>query len=444
MPRRFALLLVLLLLVAACTADGGAASTTSDDSSGATTTENSTTETPETGVTTTTAVATTPVTEPDLSGVEGLSSEARTQLESLIRAAQEIRGLPFLSPPIITVVSDAELEARVRAEFAEESDGFPADDALYKLLGLLSPDADLEVLLTDLYGDQVAGFYDGEVGEIVVPVKEDGFSILQQGTMVHELVHALTDQHFGFDTSFREMIDQERFDEAGGYQALIEGDATLAEVLWLQTLSQAQLGQFFAESLQIDSSTLDAAPLFIQDALIFPYDTGLVFTQELHAQGGWQAVNEAYIDFPDLPASTEQVITPDDFRRDLPTSVPLPNIELAGYELVYTSVWGEEGFRSMLSQVVGDNTASKAADGWGGDSYYQWFDGENAAMLLIYEGDTDRDLEELRSALLNYARTAVPVEDFVWVDEEGGLLYFIAADDPVVGQMLRDEAGLES
>jgi len=212
--------------------------------------------------------------------------------------------------------------------------------------------------------------------------------------------------------------------------------------MWVQSLSQQELGRFVAESLEIDSSSLDAVPQFIRDSLLFPYDTGLGFVQELFAAGDWNAVNNAYSTFPGLPGSSEQVITPADYQRDLPLVVELPAITINSYNLERTSVWGEEGFRIMIDQVLGESIGAEAADGWGGDSYHQWFDGENAAFLLVYRGDTARDLEELRSALLDYARTAVPDEDFVWVETEEGVLYFIAADETSVGELIRAAVGL--
>ena len=438
MRRLLILLAVLVLGLNACT-DGEGTSTTSDEATTSSTVGSAATTAPGSPDTTETMP---PPLDPDLSGLEGVSTAVRQQLEELIVETQEIRGLPFLTPPRITVVSEAELEARVRESIEEESEDFPADEALYKLLGLLAPEADLEALLLDLYGEQVAGFYDGETGEIVVPSRDDGLSIVQEGTMIHELVHALTDQHFGFDVEFRRMLDEERLDEATAYQALIEGDATLAEVMWIQTLTQVEIGQFIAESLQVDTGALDSVPQFISDSLIFPYDSGLVFIQELYGAGGWDSVNEAYAVLPGLPGSTEQIITPDDYRRDLPRAVDIPSITLTGYELQRTSVWGEEAFRTMFDQVFTESTSAEAADGWGGDAYHQWFDGENAAFLLVYEGDTTRDLEELRSTLLDFARGTVPEEDFVWVDEEDGLLYFIAADVTDVGEFIRETLGL--
>jgi hypothetical protein len=247
----------------------------------------------------------------------------------------------------------------------------------------------------------------------------------------------VTDQRLEFDAALDAMIDEERLDEASAYQALIEGDASLAELHSLQSLTQAELGEFFAEALEIDTSALDAAPPFIQDSLIFPYDSGLAFTQQIYDDQGWEGVNDAYATMPGLPGTTEQVITPADFGRDLPTEVAAPALSVPNYQLERTSVWGELGLRLMIDQVLGEDTGVTAADGWGGDSYHQWFDGTNAAMLLVYEGDTDRDAEELRQALVSYADAAIDDEDFVSVEIVDGRLMFIVADETSVGELIQ-------
>lgn len=445
MVRRLSTFLALVLAVVACTGVDGEPSTTVSTANGETTTTTaggSTTTTADPGLTTTTSPMP-PVTAPDLSGLEGMSDEAKAQLEDLIGAAQEVRGLPFLTPPVIRIVSDDELEALVRADIEEQAEDFPADEALYKMLGLLNEAADFEQIVLDLYGEQVAGFYDGDEGEIVVPTREDGFTVLQQGTLVHELVHALTDQHFSFQDDFKAMIDEERLDEATAYQALIEGDATLAEVLWIQTLDQEQIGQFIAESLGVDTDALNSAPRFLTESLLFPYDSGLAFVQDLYMENrDWSSVNTAYSELPGLPGSTEQIITPDDYQRDLPADVAIPDLTIPGYELERTSVWGEQGFRLMLNQGPGVETVAAAADGWGGDRYHQWFDGENAAIVIVYSGDTTEDVAELEDALLAFAMEDFPEDHFAWVAQSEGDLYFIASDVPEVGERLRADLGL--
>ena len=426
MTRRLFLLVAFALAVGACTSTTVGSTTTSVAT---------TTSAPEDTTTTTETTTTTTIPNGPLPGTEELSDEVREEMVRLVGVTEEIRELQFLEMPTVTVVTAEELESRVRAQIEEDAVDFPADAALYKLLGLLEEDVDLETMITDLYGEQVAGYYDGETRELVVPITTEGFSVVQQATLVHELTHALTDQNFDFDPIFEAMIDEERLDQASAYQALIEGDASLAELHYLQTLSQAELGEFFAEALVIDTSALDAAPQFLQDSLIFPYDSGLAFTQELYNSGGWEAVNEAYTTMPGLPGSTEQVISPDDFERDLPVEVPSDTVSVPGYELERTSVWGELGFRIMIDQVLGQDTGVDAADGWGGDYYSQWFDGTNAALLLVYEGDTNRDTEELRQALAEYAATVFE-EDYVSVEVKGGQLMFIAADEKAVGELI--------
>ncbi|MDX1469600.1 MAG: hypothetical protein R3258_09680, partial [Acidimicrobiia bacterium] len=367
--------------------------------------------------------------------------EAQEQLERLIGVVQELRELSFITTPKVVVVTRDEFTQRVASNVQEAAEDFPADEALFKLLGLLPPEADYDAIITELYSETAAGFYDFDEEEIVVPATEEGFTVIQQETLVHELVHALTDQHFDVQTPYQQMLDEERFDEASGYLALIEGDASLVEFFWLQNLSRSDLRSLLEEVVTIDLSALRAAPPFLQDSLVFPYDSGLAFVQDLFESGGWQAVDDAYVSFPGFPPSTEQVMTPDDYGLDLPIVVELPRIDLDGYELATESVWGEASFRIMLRQGLGDDVAAPAADGWGGDRYYQWFDGENAALLIGYVGDTMVELDELEAALLDYAFNVVPEEDFVWVEEVGGVLYFIAADDPEVGIQIRTAVG---
>ena len=440
MLRRLSLVLALAMFVVACTGDGGRATTSTGEAPPDTSGSTSTTLAPPSTTSTTSAP---PITAPDLSGVEGLNPEARQQLEGLITAAQEIRQLAFIEPPIIRVVTEEELEQLVREDIAENADELPADEALYKVLGLLADSADFETIISDLYGEQVAGFYDGETDELVVPVRDDGFSLIQQGTVIHELVHALTDQHFDFNTEFEAMIEGDRLDQATAYQALIEGDATLAEIQWVQGLTQREIGQFLAESLEIDSSALDGAPRFLVESLIFPYDTGLAFAQSLHSDGGWDSVNDAYELLVELPGSSEQVITPSDYGEDLPMPVPIPEIVIDGYELERTSVWGEQGFRLMLNQGSTVSDVAPAADGWGGDAYHQWFDGENAALMIAYRGDTVDDTDELEAALTTFASESFPADNYVWVGRDADVLYFVAADEAEVGEQIRTTLGLD-
>ena len=416
-------------------------------SSVSTTTATTQTTTTEPGVTSTTTGEEATTTLP--TGTEELPEELRSEIARLIGVTEEVRGLQFVTAPVIEVVTDQELSDRVREQIEEDYEDVDVDQALYILLGLVEPTFDLRQTVSDLYGEQVAGFYDGETKELVVPARENEFSVLQQVTLVHELTHSLTDQVLDFHQAFSALHDEDRFDEASAFQALIEGDASLTEIRFVQQLSPAEQQQFLQEALtEVDDSVFAGVPEFIQDSLLFPYETGFGFVSQLFEVGGQEAVDQAY---GEPPVSTEQVIDPDRYRSDLPRSVgELPGAP-DGYELAYQSTWGELGFRLIFDQVLGGS--DRAAAGWGGDRYSVFFNGSEAAMVLRYAGDSAQDAEELHQALEDYIGSAMNVgeattdgagsayagDDYAFLALAGEEVVWVVAGDPAVGALLRSQ-----
>lgn len=428
--RRLLVLLVFALAVASCTR-GSSEEPTNPSGSVAPTTTVATTPP-------STAAPTTVVEEPP--GIEELPAELQAEIEALIDQTEQLRGLEFLEPPKINVVTPDELERLVREDIAENTEDIDVDEALYDLLGLIESDVSLLDLYTDVLGEQVAGFYDSEAKEMVVPMRSDTFGPLERSTIVHELTHALTDQHFDFGTTYQRLIDEDRFDEAAAYQAVIEGDAVLTELNFLRGLAPDEQRAVIEESLAIDSSALDAAPRFIQESLIFPYVQGQTFMERLAQLEGQEGLDAAYAE---PPVSTEQVITPDDFGDDVPVQVPVPEVELDGYAVEYDSVWGELSFQIMFNQVLGPRP--EASDGWGGDAYRVLFDGTDVAMVLVYQGDAAIDAAELETTLLEYLGATLAAEadgqtftgdDFGHVARDGDQVLLVLASDPEAGAAL--------
>ncbi len=392
---------------------------------------------PESTVTTAVETTLAPSTTTLPPGTEILPEEMRAELGELIRLTEEIRGLEFLHQPAIVVVSDSELAQRVRDQLAEDLEDLPADETLYRLLGLIGADTDLAQLYTDLYAEQVAGFYDGEAGELVVPAAEDGFTTVQRSTVLHELVHALADQHYDFFSRWMEMIDADRYDEASAYRAFFEGDAVLAEIRYVQQLPPEEQAQYLAESFEVETPLLDTAPRFIRDALIFPYLSGFSFVDHLYRQGGHEAIGAAYLD---PPVSTEQIFDPSGFPAEAPVDVEAMDVTIDGFDLAYRSTWGELGFRLMFDQVLGEDISATAAGGWGGDTYHLLYDGSEAVFVLHYRGDSVGDATQMGSALDQYVLAAMDVDetseygegvayrgnDHAWVRVDGQDVYFVA------------------
>ncbi len=424
----------LLLLAYACTSASAPSTTALPPTTG----------TDDNPVSTTTEPAPTTSTSMVPLGIEALSASLQADVLQLVADVQRLRGLDFLEPPRITVLTDQELEERVRVQIQEETEDVEADQALYILLGLLPAGTDLLALYTDLYGEQTAGFYDGETKELVVPGGSDALSPLQRGTLIHELTHALTDQHHDLWQIRKTMIDDQRFDEAAAFLAVIEGDATLVEVLYLQEMSPEDQQSFLAESFEVDTTIFDSVPLFIQRSLLFAYQEGFAFVKRLHDLGDFDAVDAAYERWP---VSTEQVLTPRDYLRDAPLIPASAEFDVTGHELVYDSDWGELGFLLMFEQVLGEAPAKEPSDGWGGDRFRLWFDGVNAVAVIEYVGDSETDAAELADALVEYSVTAMAVgapsqsgeavvmagSDYAYVSRSGSNVVFVAATDPVTG-----------
>ena len=272
----------------------------------------------------------------------------------------------------------------------EEHGEFQTDETILTLLGLIEPDLDLENLIIDLYSEQIAGFYDTDEDTFYV-LEDDEQTASDQMTIAHEYVHALQDQHFGLDVLDEE--DALNADQRNAFDALVEGDATLAALLYADEYIGLfdQLGSV-SSAASLDSEVFDASPSFIRETHIFPYADGLNFVSALYERGGWDAVNEAY---NNPPQSTEQILHPERYREgDEPQDVSLSGLvaDLGdGWTEVDRDVLGELGLRLILSEYVGPAAAAMAADGWGGDQYVLLENDEGAYVLVIQTLWDDQD-----------------------------------------------------
>jgi hypothetical protein len=377
-------------------------------------------------------------------------------IDELAAITEDIRGLDFLTSPTVVFVSDDELADRVRETIDEELDPDETvrDELLLKALGLLSPGVDLESLYTDLYAEQVAGFYDGEVQELVVPIGDGELSELQRLTLVHELTHALTDQYFEFADRMVELDDAQQFEQVAALSALVEGDASLTETLYLQSQSREHQLAVLEASMEIDTTVFDQTPRFLQELLLFPYTAGYDFVTAVWESGGFTAVDQLY---SSTPTTTEQIYYPADFLAgELPVIVADQELIADGYEVAETSVWGQAAFRAMFGQALDDQVATAAAVGWGGDSYRLLWDGGSEIVFdLGFVADSTIDADEMLQTLAAFVAAQIDAElelteddylefvgeDFAAVYRDGEVIRFVVATDPAVGELFVE--GLE-
>lgn len=414
--------------------------TTTEAPTTTTTARVTTTEAPTTTTTTTRAEP-----DPEWPVIEGLTPEISAQVWEAVEITEDIRGLDFRELPVITVLSPEDFEARVRAEVESELEYVEVDEALFKLLGLLEPEDDLRALYGELYGESVAGFYSSEDRELVIPASGEEFSGIETVTLVHELIHALTDQHFSFGTRMEELIDGQLYDPASGLVSLVEGDATLSEVVYVNNLDEAARGRLMAEFADFEAPELDI-PLFMERALFFPYERGFEYVLNRWREGGWPAVNELYLD---PPRSTEEIYQGGPSPATEVIEMERPSAALPeGYEEIYDYTWGFLDILVMFEQVLGPEVAVDAATGWGGGRSLVGYS-EEGEMVFVWEyaGDSPSEAEELARLLSDYAAAGMDVgtrqlqeqsgflasgEDYVFVDLIPEGLVMVACSDPSV------------
>ena len=300
-------------------------------------------------------------------------------------------------------------------------------------LGLLPGEFDLKGFYQSLYSEQIAGFYDEETKEIYVVQGQD-FGGSEKLTYSHEFTHVLQDQVYGLEEGLglNDEVCEEDSERCAAVQALIEGDASQTEILWFQTYASREdyldLMDMFD---QMNTPVLDSAPPFMSADLYFPYEKGFAFVQSLYDQGGFEAVDDAYLN---PPVSTEQILHPERYPDDIPLTVELPDLEPVlgnSWRLFDQNVMGEWYTYLILNKSYEDSyqitetQALDAAEGWGGDAYAVYLNENTDEAIFIMDTywDTQEDADEFILAFGQYAsKRWGPVSDSImdadiWQDD---------------------------
>lgn len=307
---------------------------------------------------------------------------------AVAQAVARLRGLAFKSAVVPEVLSPEALRKRVEEEFAKEDSRSEIDvtDKVLTALGLLAPGDDLYQILLKVNTEQVAGYYDDEKKRLVVAGSQT-LTPYDRVLLAHELVHALTDQHFDL-TRIERLEDQRKDDEATALLSLVEGDATLMMLLYRETLTEEEKAAFARQAEEVDSPELEAAPAVLRASLLFPYDQGTQFVNTLYLRGGVKAIDDAY---RRPPASTEQILHPQKYvNRDDPQPVSLPDVRAAlgeGWREIDAGSAGELDVRLIADQFLPDADAASIADGWDGGAYaaFESSAGTVVAMETVWD-----------------------------------------------------------
>jgi hypothetical protein len=442
-PPQVPSLVVLMVLTTSCALFGGDPTTTTVPSTTSSTT--TTIAFPERS-TTTTAIG---------PGVDAsVAEQLRDEIAALIDATETVRGLQFLQEPPLTIVSPGEYAGLLAAARNVELDdrGVAGFTPHLRLIGMLEEGQSLAGLLQSVETGATVGFYDPATTAMVLSAGSAELSVTDRVGLVHELVHALTDQYFAFADEHAALVREGRDDAARALEALFEGDATYFQFVYLQELEVTDRVEVASAVGAVAGAGVVDGPDWLLSDLAFPYEAGLGFVERLVSGGGIAAVDRTYLD---PPVSTEHVLHPERYRiGEVVWPLPEIDVEVEGYELVHLGSLGEWGLRLLLSETLSPGMVTQTADGWGADAFVVLRGGEEVAFAYAYKADTEDDAVEVATALVAHARTTMGAGDGVEVDggilfDEGGPwvfidrigdgLIFVAATDDAAGRALRPQ-----
>jgi hypothetical protein len=336
-----------------------------------------------------------------------------------------LRRLPFVED----VPADVMTVQQLREWFDQYADARKADlakeDRFYHRTGILPPTISTAEAYKGFLADFVGGVYDDGRKRMILVSDYAWWSKVQQDAigavtgvdwayevfLVHELVHALQDQHFGLGEMLRGGVYDDNDDAAFVRKTILETEANVAGMAHFLGMDLEQLATRKAFFLFLRYNNLLNGPLllaltgstpsFFAKQALTQYELGLNFVERRLDIGGYDELSRAYLRAPGtpgaLPESTEQLLYPRKMKGDRP--VYFQRLEAApttlnGSSLILTNVFGALAFRHWFERIVGPLEGPAVSDGWGGDRYDLIDDGGHTILVWRTTWDSEDDAKE--------------------------------------------------
>ncbi len=347
----------------------------------------------------------------------GFPDEWDERVEPLVSFVERTRGLRFDHPVAVYFLSPAQYRHAISSASQEpvsgEDSGAVSEAArnsralgVQRALGLVEGDLDLDEAAADLGGEGTLAYYDFR--RKVVNVRGTEVTPSMEATLVHELTHALQDQHFDLE----ERNDGADSEEAAVLRAVLEGDAMTVEAAYVQSLPEEQRRRMIEDGrLQFEEADAGLAnvPAALRASQAIPYYLGrpYVALAETTEEG---TLDPDRLDelMGELPRVTAAVFEPV-VGVDEPANVVEPDL---GAEPFLTDTIGAFSLFVVLADRIDPVVAMDAVDGWEGDSFVAAEVGKGddqrvcvaATFLMRNEGDSI----QLSGALSAWAETMPP------------------------------------
>ncbi|MFB6168573.1 MAG: Hvo_1808 family surface protein [Haloferacaceae archaeon] len=373
----------------------------------------------------------------DVNQSDGLTDREMDALVARSMARVEyIREAEFTQSVDVAVISRAAYRERQGNATANES--FAAwNNQVWEALFVDGEDTNVQNELSGTLSSSVAGFYAPSSGEIRIVTTTPDSPTIDNGTLVHELTHALQDQQGRLTSARPTNATQDASLAANG---LIEGEANYIE----QRYAQRCGAEWSCAAPPASGGASGGDPNFgILLTILQPYSDGPVYVNSIREREGWDAVSEAF-DSP--PVSTEQTIHLTD-EKPVPIEYTdratdgwrrYPNqgqngSDTVGEASIYAMFWyqaRQAGADTVNPRAIAQtdspfdtyNYSAEPSAGWGNDRVFPYRNPGRAegGYVWVTEWDTPEDAREFRRAYEAILRAHdAERQNGTWVVPEG-------------------------
>jgi len=334
----------------------------------------------------------------------------------MMARVETIRRLDFQRRVPVEVISRDTYRTR-RGSGNGEPDA--VEEQLYEATFLVGENQTVGEARSTVYGENVLGYYNGS-HIVIVTDQTDGIQI-SRATLVHELTHALQDQHFSLGPRWN------THDGRLAGRGIVEGDANYVEYEY-----ERRCETEWNCIPPVESSGGGGSPsnVGLYLTVFTPYSEGPELIATLRDRDDWAAVDDA---FRSKPTSTEQVIHPETYPDEEPVEVSVTDRSsddwnragddgnTVGEATLYVGLWvngviPESNLRNGGNDLSPYNYDHQSTAGWGGDRIVPYTNGTDSGYVFRSVWDSEQDAREFRDAYVDLleARGAREVDDGVY------------------------------
>ncbi|WP_435360929.1 Hvo_1808 family surface protein [Haloarchaeobius sp. DFWS5] len=368
---------------------------------------------------------------------DGLNdSEREVWLARSMARVEELRQLEFKRPVTVEVISRTDHQNRSANQEGQGESKNRWNDQVWESLFISEEGKPIEAEFNTVSGSAVLGYYRTGSDTIVIVSDTPDQLVVSNTTFIHELTHALQDQHFDLKKLQRNAKTQ---DLQLAYNGLIEGEANYIEALYSNRCASAEWACVTTPATQSGGGNSDVN-LGILVTIFQPYSDGPWFIHKQVEAGGWDAVNDLW---KNPPTSSSEIIHVD--PSVAPASVTVEDRAKNGWETfdegsdtvgeasIFTMFW-YQGRQYNISAIDTSSFGEKSGDfdtydyrspastGWVGDAVLPYQKGGEYGYVWTTKWASENDASEFLSTYQTVLQGhgAEEVRSGVWVIREGG------------------------